>query len=760
MNTVRKLKDERGGVILIVAISLFAVIFFVAFVIDVGNWKEHKRHLQLEADAAAFAAAGSFSIPCNSGISNTVNTVAHNYGGTDATHISPPYIHNDQVGSKYVGGYIPNMHILVNSVSYYGDAGAGENTGGATCPGSTDSPNQFCTDPSDPSKRIPGVDIKATETDLPWFFGGVVRKINAHALACLMQETSSANSLPVAVPNPKPKSAAAIFINRGSGNAIVGTPLPLTPCLVSVGPPEVPCPAPGGITLWSSPAGGSNVPVVAQTGLVIAISGLNTLPLTGNLAAICGQPLTTCFDATNDPPTVGVNFIQGWSNTGDGKQPAPPVLKGVQLFPGNCPGDAYFQYITGGCSLTLAAVVAAQAPDGSDLSGMSITVTGAGCPNKGCALAKNTEVPAPPECAAVLAGASGRCWIGSIPVSARAGAQELHIAWNESRGTVGTQDCTKGQGCNGTFPGIVQQAYTADDLPRHNISGPLQIVQINSCPSSACLGEGNSLPLGASAPPVAVTIGLKGALQNALNASDPNASCTFDDGSVHPFACLKVTVTNSGSGSTQSINCDPLANPKKDLDDQLALGCSPEYKINNGTSPSWSPCPSANQMNDTDHQMPWQCTELFTGNKTPLVSRGLNRRLFGSTTPPPCPLYGERGHNNWDMYDPNDPSGRDGFPENDPRIVGVYLTAYGAFTHTSGTSLTIPITDFATFYITGYDGSPCTNPPVTDHPDDPIPDAGTIVGHFIKYVDKLNSGGGTTPCDVNSFGACVPVLTK
>ena len=101
-------------------------------------------------------------------------------------------------------------------------------------------------------------------------------------------------------------------------------------------------------------------------------------------------------------------------------------------------------------------------------------------------------------------------------------------------------------------------------------------------------------------------------------------------------------------------------------------------------------------------------------------------------------------------------------PNGDKRIVGVYLTAYGAFSHTAGTSLTIPITDFATFYITGYDGSPCTNPPVaaTDHPDDPIPDKGTIVGHFIKYVDRLNTGGGTTPCDANTFGSCVPVMTK
>jgi hypothetical protein len=111
------------------------------------------------------------------------------------------------------------------------------------------------------------------------------------------------------------------------------------------------------------------------------------------------------------------------------------------------------------------------------------------------------------------------------------------------------------------------------------------------------------------------------------------------------------------------------------------------------------------------------------------------------------------------MYDPT--LDNDGFPLDDRRIVGVYLTAYGAFSHTSGTSLTIPVTDFATFYVTGYDQSPCTTNPALDlHPDDPIPDKGTIVGHFIKYVSKLNTGGGTVLCDPNSFGACVPVMTK
>jgi Putative Flp pilus-assembly TadE/G-like len=731
--SVTRFRDEQGGVLLITSLAMLALVLIVAFVVDVGNWKEHKRHLQLQADASALAGAGSFALPaCND---TTVANAARDYAGSDATYLAK---YNDQVASKYDGaGHIPNMHILINSIGYYGDTGAGNNTGGSPC--ATSPPNSFC-------NGAQGIDIKATETDLPWFFGGLVPKIHAHARVCLMQQTSSANSLPIAVPNPKPKHVAAIFVDYGNGLQVKEV-ADLTEC-TGVG-----CPT--SLNVWSNP-GGKAVPLSAQTGVIIAISGRPDPNWSGNIAAICGQPLTTCFDATNDPSTVGVDFIRGWSGSGSGTQPDEPVLREVRLFQGDCPADPYFQAITANCNVMLAAVVDAHAPDGSDLTGMGIKVTGAGCPNKGCDLTKNTDVPPPPECAAVLGnGATGKCWHGLIPIRAKQGAQQLVISWNESRGTVtGQGDCTKGNGCNGTFPGTAQQAYTADDLPTHNISGPLAAVSLTTCDGDpSCLTPANSLPLGTRN--VQVTLGLKGALRNAQNAADATASCTFDDGSVHQFACLKVTVTNAGSGSTQSINCDPLASPKKDLDDQLALGCSPQYVINTGT-----PCPAANILEASP--MPWNCTELFTGEKTPMISKGLNRRIYGTANPPQCPLPGFNGHNNWNMFDPTDLDGLPGFPDGDRRVVGVYLTAYGAFTHTSGTSLTIPVTDFGTFYITGYDGSPCQAglPGADPFPDDPIPNKGTIVGHFIKYVDKLNTGGGTTPCDPNSFGSCVPVMTK
>ena len=48
------------------AVGLPAFIAFGIFVIDVGNWWVHKRHLQTQADAAALAGAREFRFPaCN-----------------------------------------------------------------------------------------------------------------------------------------------------------------------------------------------------------------------------------------------------------------------------------------------------------------------------------------------------------------------------------------------------------------------------------------------------------------------------------------------------------------------------------------------------------------------------------------------------------------------------------------------------------------------------------------------------------------------
>jgi hypothetical protein len=93
------------------------------------------------------------------------------------------------------------------------------------------------------------------------------------------------------------------------------------------------------------------------------------------------------------------------------------------------------------------------------------------------------------------------------------------------------------------------------------------------------------------------------------------------------------------------------------------------------------------------------------------------------------------------------------------------VTSFGAFSG-NGTQV-IPITNFASFYVTGWSkngggqGDPCDHQPGLPDPD-PVPNktGGWIVGHFIKYVDTIGGSGTGDPCDFSSFGSCVVVLTK
>jgi hypothetical protein len=102
------------------------------------------------------------------------------------------------------------------------------------------------------------------------------------------------------------------------------------------------------------------------------------------------------------------------------------------------------------------------------------------------------------------------------------------------------------------------------------------------------------------------------------------------------------------------------------------------------------------------------------------------------------------------------------FPQGDPRIISVFLTPFGTFNGSGST--TVPVQLFAFFYVTGWtaQGGGFDNP-CQGNGDDPVPnnDPGTIVGHFIHYIDTL---GNSTPdpqfCDFNGFGGCVVTLTK
>src|SRR5688572_9075395 len=85
---LRRLRhDERGAALIFVAVALPCFVLFSIFVIDVANWWVHKRHLQVQADAAALAGAQKFRYPnCDD---NAIASEAIRFSGANKWDTSP-----------------------------------------------------------------------------------------------------------------------------------------------------------------------------------------------------------------------------------------------------------------------------------------------------------------------------------------------------------------------------------------------------------------------------------------------------------------------------------------------------------------------------------------------------------------------------------------------------------------------------------------------------------------------------------------------
>jgi hypothetical protein len=633
-----RLRAEDGGVLVMVTLWLPILVLFVIFVVDVGNWFVHKRHLQMQADAGALAGGGKFIVPCSD---TPIITEARKYAGDPSS--SAPY--NLQIAPTDQA----NVHVLVNSAQYWNQGGTDYSDGGPPC-----------------SARM--VDVKITESSLPWFFGlQVVPAINAHARVVIQSLLRARGALPVAVPDIDPRAAHAYFVNESTGAVLASTPL------TKVG-------SSGGLAVWDNAAAPVSVPISGSNiGVRIALGG--------GTSTTCGGYLVECYDLASGN---GVEFIRGWSSAGSAAPPNPPLARSVNLFTGTC-SDPYFISDASSCSIGVAATV--------DFGGTPITPTTTFVSAVVGGVEKQLQYDA----------ASGR-WLSTaggasfFTVNPNAGPISVELKWEVRTVGVTIQGnaCkASGNKCKDTF-GTVQRTFSAVT----GRSGPLKAVEVREGGVSGA----NSFELGTTHNLV-VRLGVAGNLEVAQSVSDP-------------VVLLRVT-----GSQNQSVDCDPnLPN----LRDEIRYGCAPEYAMNDTGSCAYTTAPTL-----WASPQPWNCVAIQTGGAVGQVEQGLRDRILGGASTCTSP-------NNWSSF-PN-------IPQGDPRIVPVFVTPFGTFTG-SGNEV-VPVTNFATFYVTGWFSSPCSG-------DDPVPDKGYIVGHFIKYIYSLNTGGGSDElCDFNAFGSCIAVMTE
>jgi hypothetical protein len=197
--------DETGSVLVVVAIWLGVAFMFAIFVIDVGNWFEHRRHLQLQADAAAFAGGAQFQACFGGGAGDAgIYKEATKYAGVSTPLY--PSLYNSQVGATNQG----SLSVLYQSKTYQPGTG-GPPADDTQTAGPCTAPNMF--------------DVKMTEAGLPLFFGGFgLSSLNEHARARVQLFTSDSDtpSLPIAPPDTNYGAVMATFIDTATGAELTG----------------------------------------------------------------------------------------------------------------------------------------------------------------------------------------------------------------------------------------------------------------------------------------------------------------------------------------------------------------------------------------------------------------------------------------------------------------------------------------------------------------------------------------------------------
>jgi hypothetical protein len=527
---------EDGAVLPLVAVWILVGLIFAVFVIDVGNWFVHQRHLQLEADNAVFAGGQNFQQCFGAGTGDgAIFSAATNYAGlvnTSDTATWPsgtytatgPSTYNTQIGGNNRG----TITAYYQSKSYPPPGGPSDTDTQTTGP---------CEPPSGSANMF---DVKMTEAGLPLFFGHLPGfssvNLHAHARVSLFEQSSGTPSFPLAPTDTDYSSATVTFTNAAgaelSGCSGTGLVSGCTFTLDSSG-----CAA--------SPAGGAldmrcrsvTVPMTANA-LTLMRVGL------GSSSATCANTQFTttqqCYDGSSN--TAGLYVLRGVGASPQTTYEVTPTT--------NCTGSAqseFFSTIGVNSGSTCAGTVSAC------LQGVSAPVTATLSDglnaNRNVTLTKTTTA----------CHSTGFIW------STVANAFTL----NTGQG-VDTITIKNGNGNNATTL-ATSQFYGGGDPTN---SDSIQVVQVTTAasPNTAV----SSLPSGSQT----FTVNL------GYLAYDVQAPCTGGGtGANYHCATDPTVILRSkavGSGITEAIDCN-----NGNLRNELQFGCVTQYQVHPG--PPYTP---------------------------------------------------------------------------------------------------------------------------------------------------------------------------
>lgn len=722
-------RDERGAVLIITVVAMVSILLIASYAIDSSIWYVHARHLQTQADAAAWAGAEDFQYPCTATQDALLTNRVLQYDGSTGLTTDAPVV-NQQVPTSPTPSASGSGHNLVteiNQSNFYNQSIPGDSEANAGKP---------CEDGY--------VDVKATETNLPSFlsiFGP--QYINKQARVSIEQQTTGVDVSAFVEPLGTPTTVTAQLVNEDSSGATTNLP---------------------GLVTLTQTTGNSNV-----------FTGTATLPsnvpsaLIGTEVTLGGQSFSTTYNKGTQPP-YGISYARVWPALSNSATAAPQASD-IWIVPTiNSAGQSQ------NCASAGPSAAGSNFLDNSTATSVYLcanltfnTLTGA---NQACANVpsitfneggnNNLQMTCP-------TGGPNGIWQSTAAVSlgANGGGTKFTLnGWTTAAGVVPTGGSGPNSGpclaspasknCTGTFPGTdEQEAWTGGyDESSVQTSNSGEVVGVSLSNSSGTVLTSES-QVNAASQQVTVTVQVLG-LQNETSISSEGPS------------------ELSFGTNQQNLGIGCIGQGNDNMVPEIADGCPGSYTVITG-SESCSNSPQTYCAGPTS-----------VGNKVPAgLAQGMNDRVYcagvttgtcDSTENPsgnkvgPCP----GDYNYWDTSNAlNDVLNQS---PADPRLITLFLTGFG---NTQNGNKYLPISGFAEFYVTGWAGDPClskanggngtsgattTNGTTLDYTTDDEPpgnNPGFLMGHFVKYVSTVAGGSGSgTLCTQNTFGNCIPMATK
>ncbi|MGZ4315020.1 MAG: TadE/TadG family type IV pilus assembly protein [Gaiellaceae bacterium] len=777
-------RDERGAVMVLVAVTLPVIILFVAFGVEVGHWFDYSRNLQNRADAAALAAGLEYGNTCAASTPDPaamakIGAAAQRYSGPGSTS-DLPYPYSTWPAGQYTNipnlqaGTLAHYHLVINGAGAWqpGQTSNGQWPGhSGTTASFTNGTVCAASYPDDQGGATgPITDVWVTQDHLPLFFSlfGFNPTISAHARVELQQGIGSDNVSPIAVRDEaNPGCVTVNFLTDDASHTLIKT-MTLTQQTS---------------TLWSNPSG-DTLPMTASNVIVQPVLG-------------CGADAVTYDGSTNS----GLNYINSYSAASPGSGQGPALTTGGVTL-GGCAGapDQYFSNQACSASVTAHVAFAPGIPYGNEtvtafdtganntvtLSKLHTNVNGnqnnipaggllrvdstAGFTPTG-SITNNSTNPVPTSFAYsaiadathfrltnggsfgnndVITQTGDTSWtsgVSGLPIGVQSGQHPIRIDWKQTSGSIGGNSCGNGgNACNGNF-GIQQQAFGAcnacdppDDsdgivgLQLRLASDPVGTYGENAFSSTATPNLVVSLTLttlrfdtpSPASPDIILRVGTSTDQATGLIDCGQGNGANADSNAV-TFGCPWYTSSacNNYDFCAPLIDYDASKHPLGTCDPELRATADPTYS---------------------------DCVHTISGTRRSKIPLGIANRIITNGVCSP---------NHWIAYATNPAV----YPlKDDPRAVLFIITKPADLSKNS----VVPIETFATFYITGWDTSgslPNCSPPAGQPGNDPWPGTGkskqngAIWGHWITYsspqiITKQQF------CDPTLFGVCGTVLTR